>query len=333
MDRYPKLFILFSLIYFGLGSILGIEMGLLGHQTLRFAHIHLNLLGFMAMMIYGVGYFILPRFNATTLRWPQWVAPQFWLANSGLIGMIVSNYWYYKSANQTAQVFFTLFSIMEGLSIIMFVVNLMTTIYFLPKLAVSSSPSGPEESKVQAEGYTDAHQEFEEELVETTTDSQALSQASLIDPDMPVGEIVEKWASTIPVLVEAGFQHLANPEARQMVKRVGVTLRMACERHGLELEKILSDLQETIKKGQPSGQQKPKPIKRAITAHEIIGDVLKKHPSTKEVFRKYYGEGCFTCPGQAMESVAQSAMMHNVELEKLLDELNLAARQTEKAAV
>ena len=35
----------------------------------QFAHAHLNLPGFMAMMIYGIGYFILPRFTARPLGW------------------------------------------------------------------------------------------------------------------------------------------------------------------------------------------------------------------------------------------------------------------------
>lgn len=329
MDRYPKLFILFSLTYFGIGGLLGIAMGALGHETLRFAHVHLNLLGFMAMMIYGVGYFILPRFNATTLRWPQWVAPHFWLANTGLIGMIVSNYSHYRDGNQTAQIFFVLFAILESLSIVMFVVNLIATIYKAPKAVMASSSV----SDGQGEDYPEAQRAYEEELVEKTGSETELEQVSLLDPDMLVGEIVERWESTIPILVEAGFQHLANPQARQMVKRAGVTLRMACERHGLELEKILAKLEEVVKKEQSPALQRPKATKRLITAHEIIGEVLKRHPSTREVFRKYYGEGCFTCPGQSMESVAQSAMMHNVELEKLLLELNQATEPVGKTAV
>ncbi|MBP2689533.1 MAG: hypothetical protein H6Q83_1720, partial [Deltaproteobacteria bacterium] len=35
--------------------------------------------------------------------------------------------------------------------------------------------------------------------------------------------------------------------------------------------------------------------------------------------------GCFSCPGQATESVKQSAMMHNVSEKQLLAELNKTA--------
>jgi len=59
----------------------------------------------------------------------------------------------------------------------------------------------------------------------------------------------------------------------------------------------------------------------AVTDREI----LAAYPETEKVFRKYYGDGCFSCPGQATESVKQSAMMHNVSERQLLSELNRAA--------
>jgi len=91
MDRYTKGFIVASLAYFALASGLGLRMG--SGETpawARFAHVHLNLLGFMAMMIYGVGYFVLPRFSARELRWPSWVPLHFSVANAGLVGMIAA---------------------------------------------------------------------------------------------------------------------------------------------------------------------------------------------------------------------------------------------------
>jgi hybrid cluster-associated redox disulfide protein len=62
-----------------------------------------------------------------------------------------------------------------------------------------------------------------------------------------------------------------------------------------------------------------------IGADNILGEILAAYPETEKVFRKYYGDGCFSCPGQATESVKQSAMMHNVSEKQLLAELNLAA--------
>ena len=64
MDRYTKGFVVASLVYFFLAAALGIWMGTTdAPEWASFAHIHFNLLGFMSMMIYGVGYFILPLFR------------------------------------------------------------------------------------------------------------------------------------------------------------------------------------------------------------------------------------------------------------------------------
>jgi iron-sulfur cluster repair protein YtfE (RIC family) len=62
-----------------------------------------------------------------------------------------------------------------------------------------------------------------------------------------------------------------------------------------------------------------------IRAENILGDILSAYPETEKVFRKYYGDGCFSCPGQATESVKQSAMMHNVIEKQILSDLNRAA--------
>lgn len=92
MDRYMKAFVVMSMVYLFAGSALGVW--LCAHDPsmdVRFAHVHLNLLGFMAMMIFGVGYFILPRFAGRTLRWPGLVAVHFWTSNLSLWGMVLSH--------------------------------------------------------------------------------------------------------------------------------------------------------------------------------------------------------------------------------------------------
>jgi len=55
-----------------------------------------------------------------------------------------------------------------------------------------------------------------------------------------------------------------------------------------------------------------------------IGEVIEKHPASEKVFKKFFGTGCFTCPGSKNEDIAFGAMMHNVELDKVLEELNAA---------
>ena len=54
----------------------------------------------------------------------------------------------------------------------------------------------------------------------------------------------------------------------------------------------------------------------------VIGDVIKAHPGAEKIIAKYFGTGCFTCPGMKMESISFGAMMHNVDPEKVVKELN-----------
>lgn len=53
-----------------------------------------------------------------------------------------------------------------------------------------------------------------------------------------------------------------------------------------------------------------------------IGEVISKHPGAEKVIEKYFGQGCFTCPGIKMESIAFGAMMHGVDAEVIVKELN-----------
>src|SRR5512145_2973440 len=126
MDRYTKGFVVASLVYFLLAAVLGTWMG--SAETagwVRFAHVHFNLDGFMCMMIYGVGYFILPRFNGRTLRWPSLVPIHFYAANAGLIGMVAT-------APERPSTGFTLFAVISVISIALFVVNLGATMILEP---------------------------------------------------------------------------------------------------------------------------------------------------------------------------------------------------------
>src|SRR5512139_3842648 len=136
MDRYTKGFVVASLVYFFLAAVLGIWMG--GHPPgwVRFAHVHFNLLGFMSMMIYGVGYFILPRFNGRILHWPSWVPIHFYVANLGLIGMVAT-------ASERPSNGFIIFSILSMISVGMFAVNLGATMLLPPKPAEEEEEKAP----------------------------------------------------------------------------------------------------------------------------------------------------------------------------------------------
>jgi len=112
---------------------------------------------------------------------------------------------------------------------------------------------------------------------------------------------------------------------------------MACQKHNVDLDYMVSELNEAIAPAPPKAaasvtKAAPKAATKGklgrgetIGEDHILGEILAAYPETEKVFRKYYGDGCFSCPGQATESVKQSAMMHNVSEKQLLSELNRAA--------
>jgi len=58
-----------------------------------------------------------------------------------------------------------------------------------------------------------------------------------------------------------------------------------------------------------------------ITKDTLISDVLRINPESAEILMRY-GMGCLGCPSAQMESLEQAAMVHGIDLGKLLEELN-----------
>jgi hybrid cluster-associated redox disulfide protein len=69
---------------------------------------------------------------------------------------------------------------------------------------------------------------------------------------------------------------------------------------------------------------------RLIKADMLIAEVLRRYPSTGRVFKKYFGDGCVTCPGSASEDIAFGSAMHNVNADDVLRDLETAAMGARK---
>jgi hybrid cluster-associated redox disulfide protein len=61
----------------------------------------------------------------------------------------------------------------------------------------------------------------------------------------------------------------------------------------------------------------------AITKEMPIGDVVRAHPETIEVFSKH-GLHCIGCAVAAFESIAEGASVHGIDIEALITDLNTA---------
>lgn len=129
MSNITVWFIKCAMIYFVLAMLLGLHMSMAGPvYPVMPIHVHFNMLGWMSMMIYGVGYHILPRFSGRAL-WSDMLAKlHIWLANIGIVGMAIG--WAIRSTSGPGAL--VVFSLIEGLSIIFFVLNMFLTIKAAP---------------------------------------------------------------------------------------------------------------------------------------------------------------------------------------------------------
>ena len=89
MEWFSTAFLKSSLAWLGLGVTLGVAMAIDQHWIVyRPAHAHMNLLGFVAMMIFGVAYHVIPRFTGNALHSRRLARLHWWLANAGLALMV-----------------------------------------------------------------------------------------------------------------------------------------------------------------------------------------------------------------------------------------------------
>jgi cbb3-type cytochrome oxidase subunit 1 len=132
MSKVTVWFIKCALVYLVIATLLGIHMAVSGPMYPYMpVHVHLNLIGWMSMMIFGVAYHILPRFSGKPLWSERLSVWHLWLANIGLIGMVLG--WFLKGLAK-GNLVLIVFSLIEGLSIFFFVVNMFKTIRAQPAL-------------------------------------------------------------------------------------------------------------------------------------------------------------------------------------------------------
>jgi len=317
MEKYPKLFIKASIIYLFLGVVIGLIFSLFPDTRVNnlFIHAHLNLFGFLSMMIFGVAYHILPRFNAKPVKYQVLIPAHFYLQNIGLIGMVLSFFLVNSMEWDIWNPIFHLSSGISTLSVLIFVFNIFPVL---------------KENKVPVS------------TVEIKDD--------IIQGDVNVGALLEQFPEILSLFVESGFKELENPAARASFAKK-ITISRACKIHkvdpdtflmkvntflkgrsGLEALSGLSESTPEMATPKISGEtpEHPSPPSTATTISKgekcsgstLIGDVISVYPETKKVIEKHYGAGCFSCPGQASETIEQSALMHGIDLKMIVDELN-----------
>lgn len=92
-------------------------------------HAHINLLGWLSMMVFAVAYHVLPRFSGRALHSERLADTHVVLANIGLIGLMIS--WPLSHYNRTpmVQLIFTGAAICYATGAYIFVYNILKTIF------------------------------------------------------------------------------------------------------------------------------------------------------------------------------------------------------------
>ncbi len=130
MEGFVQRFIMMGVIYFIVASLLGLVMiAQPGAENLRFAHVHLNLLGWMSMLIFGVGYHVLPRFAGKVLHSKRLAEIQFWAANAGLIGLALIPLAGRPTEGDALYPLFLLSGVVEMAAILIFGYNILMTLF------------------------------------------------------------------------------------------------------------------------------------------------------------------------------------------------------------
>lgn len=131
MEKFVKNFIGMSIVYLGIAAVIGIAMFLTPTiYTLKFVHSHLMMLGWVSMMIFGVGYHVLPRFAGKVIKSVKLGEVQFWIANVGLIGMMVFYVlMQFEPENSLYKALTVLFGMFEVASAVIFFYNMLATLF------------------------------------------------------------------------------------------------------------------------------------------------------------------------------------------------------------
>ncbi|MFQ5559164.1 MAG: hypothetical protein ACE5FU_01075 [Nitrospinota bacterium] len=317
MEKYPKLFVKAGIIYLLIGVLVGLLLSfnpMLGINPV-FLHVHINLLGFMGFVIFGIAYHILPRFNARPIAHPWLIPVHFYSGNVGLVGMVFSYVF-------SAPLFFQVFSIVATGSVLIFVFNILP---------------------VLGETITDA--EVANQKTQVSPEPESEEKENFISEEEKLGAVLEALPELEKVIEDAGIKDISNPAFRAGFAKI-VSIKQVCTQNNIPLEPFIEKLNAVARvKGFTSSLESPKKVpapkesrppekeegaKATPTLKQgelcrgdvFIGDLLNVYPETKKIIEKHYGSGCFSCPGQANETILQSTQMHGINIDMILEEIN-----------
>jgi len=128
MDWFVRYFIKSALVCLGLGIVMGVWLALApGAIIYRPAHVHLNLLGFVSMVIFGVAYHVIPRFTGHPLHSRAIAGAHWWSSNLGL-GILIAGFFVAPHQPATSRLLLGLGSLLAATGAFLFIYNLWRTL-------------------------------------------------------------------------------------------------------------------------------------------------------------------------------------------------------------
>ena len=128
-DKMAIRFTSISIVYLLIGCPLGVMFLFLPHYIpyLRPVHAHINLIGFVSIMIFGVSYHMFPRFTGSPIYSVPIGRLQFYLANLGLIGMALS-WWVLERESTVQHIGLLTFGAVEAVAAVLYIYNSWKTL-------------------------------------------------------------------------------------------------------------------------------------------------------------------------------------------------------------
>ena len=118
VKRPDVAFLVIAFVYGILGMIFGVRIGIENESyPMSIVHAHMNLVGWVAMAIYGLFYRAYPATAATHLA-----TAHFWTANAGAVLLIAGMYAVYEYEDETAAIIGSLLTV---LSLVLFLINFL----------------------------------------------------------------------------------------------------------------------------------------------------------------------------------------------------------------
>ena len=137
MSRNVRWFIRSALVWLILGVLMGLGLALAPARfaVLRPVHMHMNLLGFVTLMIFGVGYQVLPRFSGGNVLSERLIPLNLLASNLGLALMVGG--WVLRATVPSLApgmaVVLGVGGVVAGAGALMFVVNLWGMLGAVPR--------------------------------------------------------------------------------------------------------------------------------------------------------------------------------------------------------